>query len=123
MLRHRGLQCAFGLAALATAAFAAWAAAPAPAPGGGTRTWADQQRSQAFATAKLAKSPRRSDWVTLKSGSRTLSAWVDYPEIQGKVPVVLVLHEVFGLTDSTRNTADEVSAMGYVTITPDMLSG
>jgi carboxymethylenebutenolidase len=123
MLRHRGLQCAFGLAALATAAFAAWAAAPAPAPGGGTQTWADQQRSQAFATAKLAKSPRRSDWVTLKSGSRTLSAWVDYPEIQGKVPVVLVLHEVFGLTDSTRNTADEVSAMGYVTITPDMLSG
>jgi carboxymethylenebutenolidase len=46
-----------------------------------------------------------------------------YPEAKGKVGVVLVLHEVFGLTDSTRNTADEIAAMGYIAITPDMLSG
>jgi carboxymethylenebutenolidase len=43
--------------------------------------------------------------------------------VKGKVPVILVPHEVFGLTDSTRNTADEIAAMGYIAIAPDMLSG
>lgn len=87
------------------------------------QTWAAQQKSQAWATQKLDKSPRRSEWVTISNRSRTLKAWVDYPEVKGKVPVVLVLHEVFGLTDSTRNTADEIAAMGYIAIVPDMLSG
>jgi carboxymethylenebutenolidase len=61
--------------------------------------------------------------VTISEGSRKLGAWVILPEATGKVPVVLVLHEVFGLTDSTTNTADEVAAMGYIAIVPDMNSG
>ncbi|MFJ9250624.1 dienelactone hydrolase family protein [Streptomyces sp. NPDC101776] len=52
-----------------------------------------------------------------------MKAWVDYPVGRKNAPVVLVLHEVFGLTDSTRNTADEIAAMGYIAITPDMISG
>lgn len=68
-------------------------------------------------------SPRHSEWVQISREGRTLTAWVDYPKVKGKVPVVLVLHEVFGLTDSTRNTADQIAAMGYIAITPDMLSG
>jgi carboxymethylenebutenolidase len=52
-----------------------------------------------------------------------LKGWVDYPQVKEKVPVVLVIHEVFGLTDSTRNTADEIAALGYITIAVDMLSG
>jgi carboxymethylenebutenolidase len=88
-----------------------------------SQTWADQQKSQAWAAEKLAKSPRRNEWVKISNGSRTLKAWVVYPEAKAKVPVVLVLHEVFGLTDSTRNTADEIAAMGYIAIAPDMLSG
>jgi formylglycine-generating enzyme required for sulfatase activity/dienelactone hydrolase len=90
---------------------------------GPVNTYEAQQRSQAFATAKLAQSPRRNEWVTFQFAGRTLKAWVDYPQVQGKVPVVLVLHEVFGLTDSTRNTADEIAAMGYIAITPGMLAG
>jgi carboxymethylenebutenolidase len=89
----------------------------------GGQGWAAQQRNQAWATQKLAKSPRRTEWVTTPSGNRTLKAFVTYPEVRGKVPVVIVLHEVFGLTDSTRNTADEIAAMGYITIAADMLSG
>jgi len=91
--------------------------------GGATQTWADQQKSQAWATQKLDKSPRHQQWVQIKSEGYTLKAWVDYPDVKGRVPVVLVLHEVFGLTDSTRNTADQIAAMGYIAITPDMLSG
>jgi carboxymethylenebutenolidase len=106
-------------AALASAS-AALAQTP---PGGAGQSWADQQRSQAWATRKLDQSPRRHEWVSISSAGRTLKGWVDYPTIKGKLPVVLVLHEVFGLTDSTRNTADEIAAMGYIAITPDMLSG
>jgi formylglycine-generating enzyme required for sulfatase activity/dienelactone hydrolase len=94
-----------------------------PQPQGPVNNYERQQRSQAFATAKLAKSPRKNEWVTFPFQGRTLKGWVDYPQVQGKVPVILVLHEVFGLTDSTRNTADEVAAMGYIAITPDMVAG
>jgi len=86
-----------------------------PPPQRGGQGWASQQKSQAWATEKLAKSPRRSEWVTIPNGSRTLRAFVTYPEVKGKVQFVIVLHEVFGLPDSTRNTADEIAAMGYIT--------
>jgi formylglycine-generating enzyme required for sulfatase activity/dienelactone hydrolase len=92
-------------------------------PQGPVNNYERQQRSQAFATEKLAKSPRRNEWVTFPFQGRMLKAWVDYPQVQGKVPVILVLHEVFGLTDSTRNTADEIAAMGYIAITPDLVAG
>ncbi|MFT4075764.1 MAG: dienelactone hydrolase family protein [Asticcacaulis sp.] len=88
-----------------------------------TQTFADQQQAQAWATQKLAVSPRRKEWVTIQQDGRTLHACVIYPDAKPKAPVVLVLHEVFGLTDSTLNTADEVAAMGYVVVAPDILSG
>lgn len=79
--------------------------------------------SQSFSTEKLAKSPRRREWVTIPLGNRKLGAFVIHPQTAKKTGVVLVLHEAFGLTDSTVNTADEVAAMGYIAIVPDMLSG
>ncbi|MFC8520753.1 dienelactone hydrolase family protein [Streptomyces sp. NPDC057257] len=88
-----------------------------------TAGWTNQQASQAFATEKLAASPRSSRWVSLRFHGQTMRAWVDYPVGKKNAPAVLVLHEVFGLTDSTRNTADEIAAMGYIAITPDMISG
>jgi len=98
---------------------------PAPGPPSGPpgQTWAQQQKSQSFAAEKLAKSPRRREWVNIPLGSRNLGAWVIYPETAKKAGLVLVLHEAFGLTDSTINTADEVASMGYIAIVPDLLSG
>ncbi|MFJ8113118.1 dienelactone hydrolase family protein [Streptomyces sp. NPDC096132] len=88
-----------------------------------TAGWTNQQAAQAFAAEKLAQSPRSSRWVSLRFRGQTMRAWVDYPVGRRNAPVVLVLHEVFGLTDSTRNTADQIAAMGYIAITPDMISG
>lgn len=85
-------------------------------------TWQDQQKSQAWAGAALRASPRRHEWVEIALGGRRLKAFVTYPEGQRRAPAVLVLHEVFGLTDSTLATADAIAAMGYVTVAPDMLS-
>jgi carboxymethylenebutenolidase len=128
-LRRSAFSILLFSAALAVAMPSAFSQAPTPqnaqigGPQRQQRGWSSQQQSQAWATENLAKSPRPSEWVTIPNGTRTLKAWVDYPQVKGKVPVVLVLHEVFGLTDSTRNTADEIASMGYITISIDMLSG
>lgn len=86
-------------------------------------TWAGQQQRQAWASANIARSPLRHEWVMIPAGSRSIRAFVTWPAGVKKAPLVLVLHEVFGLTDSTLNTADQVAAMGAITIAPDMVSG
>lgn len=91
--------------------------------GPGPQTYAAQQASQAWATRAIAASGLRREWITIPQGNRTLRALVTYPAKAGKVPVVIVGHEVFGLTDSTISTAVSIARMGVITITPDFLSG
>lgn len=79
--------------------------------------------AQDWAKQMLEKSPRHQEWVKIKHDNREISAFVVYPEVKGKVPVVIVIHEIFGLTDWARNAADEVAAKGYIAIAPDLLSG
>ena len=78
--------------------------------------------AQDWAKAQLEKSPRHHEWVDLKHGNRTVKTFVVYPEVKTKVPVVLVIHEIFGLTDWAKNLADELAAAGYIAIVPDLLS-
>ncbi len=79
--------------------------------------------AQEWAKQKLEKSPRHQEWVDIKYGNRVVHAFVVYPEVKQKAPAVLVIHEIFGLTDWARLAADEVAAAGYVAIEPDLLSG
>src|SRR5580698_5433813 len=79
--------------------------------------------AQDWAKAKLEKSPRHGEWVSIKHGDRTVQAFVVYPEVKGKAPVVLVIHEIFGLSDWARSMADDLAAAGYIAIAPDLLSG
>jgi carboxymethylenebutenolidase len=76
-----------------------------------------------WAKAKLAKSPRHQEWVSIKHGDRTVQAFVVYPEVKEKAPVVLVIHEIFGLSNWARSMADDLAAAGYIAIAPDLLSG
>jgi len=69
------------------------------------------------------KSPRHGEWVDLKSGSRTIKAFVVYPESKTKTPAVLVIHEIFGLTDWVRGVCDQLAENGVIAIAPDLLSG
>ena len=78
--------------------------------------------AQDWAKERLNKSPRHSEWVDLKHGDRTVKAFVVYPEVKAKAPAVLVIHEIFGLTDWAKNLADELAAAGYIAIAPDLLS-
>ncbi len=79
--------------------------------------------AQDWAKAKLDASPRHHEYVKVTSGSRTLQVFVDYPEVKGKAPVVVMIHEIFGLTDWAKEMADELAAKGYIVVEPDLLSG
>lgn len=79
--------------------------------------------AQDWAQARLKKSPRHREWVTVKHGDRAVQVFVAYPESASKTPVVLIIHEIFGLTDWAQDLADEVAAAGYIAIAPDLLSG
>src|SRR3982751_5850915 len=76
-----------------------------------------------FGKERLNKSPRHGEWVEYKSGDRTLKAFVVYPERKEKAPVVIVIHEIFGLTDWARSLCDELAEAGVIAIAPDLLSG
>lgn len=78
--------------------------------------------AQDWARAELEKSPRHGEWVEVKRGDRTIKAFVVYPEKSGKTPVVLVVHEIFGLTDWVRSLCDQLAEAGYIAIAPDLLS-
>jgi carboxymethylenebutenolidase len=79
--------------------------------------------AQDWAKARLEKSPRHGEWVDVKNGSRTVHCFVVYPEVKDPAPAVIVIHEIFGLSDWARNAADEVAAAGYIAIAPDLLWG
>jgi carboxymethylenebutenolidase len=79
--------------------------------------------AQDWAKERLLKSPRHGEWVEFKSGDRTIKAFVVYPERKDKAPVVLVIHEIFGLTDWVRGVCDQLAENGVIVIAPDLLSG
>ncbi|MBV9125137.1 MAG: dienelactone hydrolase family protein [Planctomycetes bacterium] len=78
---------------------------------------------QDWAKAKLEKSSRHGEWVKVKHGNREVQAFVVYPEVKDKAAAVVVIHEIFGMTDWVRLTADELAEAGYIAIAPDLLSG
>jgi carboxymethylenebutenolidase len=80
------------------------------------------------AAARLAASPRKAEWVKLPWGdgkTDSLMAWVVYPEnlaSNAKAPVVVVVHEIFGLSSWVRSVADQFAARGFIAIAPDLAS-
>jgi carboxymethylenebutenolidase len=79
--------------------------------------------AQEWARTQLSKSPRHQEWITVKHDGRNVEAFVVYPESKAKTPVVLIIHEIFGLSDWVQSLADQVAAAGYIAVAPDLLSG
>src|ERR1700735_3692329 len=79
--------------------------------------------AQDWARARVAKSPRHHEWVTVKHDGRSVETFVAYPESKDKTPVILVIHEIFGMTDWVQDVADQFAAAGYIAVAPDLLSG
>jgi carboxymethylenebutenolidase len=100
--------------------------APRPAPGGATQGTAGIPASANNAQARIAASPRHGEWVKVAwepGSSDSLMAWVVYPSTsRTKSPVVVVVHEIFGLQTWVRGVADQVAADGFIAIAPDLVS-
>jgi len=79
--------------------------------------------SEDTAKERLEHSPRHGEFVTVDAGGTPVRVWVVYPERKDKAPVVVVIHEIFGLTDWIRAVADQLAADGFIAVAPDLLSG
>ncbi len=79
--------------------------------------------AQDWAKEKLAKSSRHQEWVTVKHDGRAVETFVVYPESKDKRPVVVIIHEIFGMSDWVQDLADQVAEAGYIAVAPDLLSG
>jgi carboxymethylenebutenolidase len=81
------------------------------------------QEYKDFGKERLNTSPRHAEWIDIKSGDRTIKAFVVYPERKDKAPVMLVVQEIFGVTDWLRSLCDELAENGVIAIAPDFLNG
>jgi len=79
--------------------------------------------AQDWARAKVDKSPRHREWVTVIHDGRKVETFVAYPESSKNTPVIVVIHEIFGMSGWVENVTDEFAAAGYIAIAPDLLSG
>jgi carboxymethylenebutenolidase len=91
-----------------------------PSPADST---ADNMETQEWARQRLAKSPRHREWVKVKNGTREVNSFVVYPEVKNKATAVVVIHEIFGMSDWVQSLTDQLAEAGYVAIAPDLLSG
>ena len=80
--------------------------------------------SEATAKARLETSPRHGEFVDIPlAGSVPLRTYVVYPEKKEKAGVVIVIHEIYGLTPWIRGVADQLAADGFIAVAPDLISG
>ena len=89
---------------------------------GGIYAQADNHANSA--KEQLENSPRHGEWVKITTeAGREVSAFIVFPEVKENAASVIVIHEIFGLTDWIRQVGDELAKAGFVAICPDFLSG
>jgi carboxymethylenebutenolidase len=60
--------------------------------------------------------------VTFDGGAGKVQAYLARPEEKGPHPAVIVIHEIFGLVDHTKDVANRFAAQGYVAFAPHLFS-
>ncbi len=81
----------------------------------------------AVVASTIVRPPHRAgdihaEYVKIASGRDTISAYVAYPERTDRAPGVVVIHEIFGLSDFIRHTTEQLARDGFVAVAPDLLS-
>jgi len=102
-------------------------AAPAPPAAAAPAPVRDENLppSEQQAKAALDKSPRHGEYVDIKmpSGGTPIRTWIVYPERKDKAGVVILIHEIYGLSDWLRGVADQLARDGFIAVAPDLISG
>ena len=75
------------------------------------------------AARALKESSRHGEWADIKMPDGVLKAWVVYPERAQKAGVVLVIHDIRGMSDMARAMGDQLAQDGFIAVVPDFLSG
>jgi carboxymethylenebutenolidase len=95
--------------------------------GGATSGPRDEKLPAADEQSKAAinSSPRHGEWVDVKvpGSPQAVRTWVVYPERKDKAPVVIVIHEIYGMQDWIRGVADQLAKEGFIAVAPDLVSG
>ena len=73
-----------------------------------------------FITGSYAASSKD---ISYKSGDETVRAIVYSPEVKGKTPGIIVIHEWWGLNDWVKEEASKLADQGYVTLAIDLYRG
>lgn len=104
-------------------------AAPPPAPLASTSVSQGDPNlppSANQAPGRLSSSPRHGEWVKIAwtpGSSDSLMAWIVYPSTsRAKSPVVVVVHEIYGLSTWIRGVTDQLASQGFIAIAPDLNS-
>lgn len=81
--------------------------------------------SEQTAKAALETSPRHGEMIDIAwaKDRAPLRTWIAYPERKDKAGVVLIIHEIYGLTDWIRSVADQFAREGFIAVVPDLISG
>ncbi len=116
------------LAAIALAALSPASSVAQPAPPAATDSTARDERlpaSEQAAKAALETSPRHGELVDIAWSKERppLRTWIAYPERKDKAGVVMIIHEIYGLTDWIRGVADQLAREGFIAVAPDLISG
>ncbi len=125
-LRPLALLLLAATAACGPSTASAGAAADSDGPGSSSAPAAQASlpAGAADAQARLAASPRHGEWAMVPAGGGdSVRAWVVYPERRDKAPVVIVVHEIFGVSHWIRAVAVQLAADGFIAIAPDFLTG
>lgn len=97
---------------------------PGAAPSGATAQDPAIPAGADSVNSRLAASPRHGEWAMVPAGEGdSVRAWVVYPERSTRAPVVLAVHEIFGVSTWIKGVADQLAADGYIAIAPDLLTG
>ena len=77
------------------------------------------------ARAVLDKSRRHGEWVDVSYDDNKvpIRSWIVFPERNDKAPVIIIIHEIFGVSDWIRSVADQFAKEGFIAIAPDLISG
>ncbi len=79
--------------------------------------------SEEGAKAALDRSPRHGEFVDIQVEGLPIRTWVVYPERKDKAAVIMVIHEIFGLSDWIRSVADQLAEEGFIAVAPDLICG
>jgi len=75
------------------------------------------------AKSTLIHSTLHKEFVDLPVGDIKLHTWIEYPQGDGKAPVIIVMQHGPGMDDWQRALADQLALQGFIAVAADLYSG